>query len=91
MSLPQAQENLLLKSHSTLMQALLDFTLSSGQQWAAAVVFAYRFSDGGVPFPVQHAEVASVLWWVAFKKNTPLRATFWGSTLWKLTNHSVTV
>ena len=37
--------------HCTVMQALLDFALSSGQQWAAAaVVFAFRFSDGEVLF-----------------------------------------
>ena len=59
-----------ISDQSTVMQALLDFTLSSGQQWAAAVVFACRFSDRGVLFPVWHAEAAlaeaaSVLWWVA--------------------------
>ena len=43
----------------TVMQALLDFTLSSGYQWAAAVVFAFRFIEAAL------AEVASVLLWVA--------------------------
>ena len=72
------------------MQALLDFTLSSGQQWAAAVVFAFRFSDWEVLFPVWHAEAAlaeaaSVLWWVAEGRLGAGAAIFYGwIEFWKL-------
>ena len=72
----------------TLMQALY-FTLSSWQQWAAAVVFAFRFSEGGVLFPVWHAEAAlaeaaSVLWWVAEGRLGAGAAIFYGWMGWVL-------
>ena len=52
---------------STLMQALLDFTLSSREALQKAVVFLIVSVTGRVLFPVRHAEAASseavsVLW-----------------------------
>ena len=51
----------------TLMQALLDFTLSSREALQKAVVFLIVSVTGRVLFPVRHAEAASseavsVLW-----------------------------
>ena len=51
----------------TLMQALLDFTLSSREALQKAVVFLIVSVTGRVLFPVHHAEAASseavsVLW-----------------------------
>ena len=53
--------------HCTLMQALLDFTLSSREALQKAVVFLIVSVTGRVLFPVRHAEAASseavsVLW-----------------------------
>ena len=54
-------------SSCTLMQALLDFTLSSREALQKAVVFLIVSVTGRVLFPVRHAEAASseavsVLW-----------------------------
>ena len=54
-------------SYCTLMQALLDFTLSSREALQKAVVFLIVSVTGRVLFPVRHAEAASseavsVLW-----------------------------
>ena len=51
----------------TMMQALLDFTLSSREALQKAVVFLIVSVTGRVLFPVRHAEAASseavsVLW-----------------------------
>ena len=57
----------LFSAQCTLMQALLDFTLSSREALQKAVVFLIVSVTGRVLFPVRHAEAASseafsVLW-----------------------------